>query len=150
MIYAAAAIVVTVLTVGLIFVLLKKRYGDAREEVALLHPEYSRLMTAPMANYFGRRSMGMGQVRGNGILLLTREAVHFRMLLPKREITIPISDITSISTPRGFLGKSRGTKLLQVDFHSPEAGEDSAAWLVGDLDEWVRLLEDLTGTKAEL
>ncbi|OPL18393.1 MAG: hypothetical protein AVO35_06000 [Candidatus Aegiribacteria sp. MLS_C] len=147
MIHAAAAIIVILLTVGLTVMFLKRRYRKVREEVALLHPEHSRLMTAPMANFFGRRSLGMGQVRGNGILLLTREAVHFRMLLPRRELTIPLRDIVSISTPGSFLGRSRRMKLLQIDFHSADAGEDSAAWLVGDLDEWADRLRGMTGTE---
>lgn len=128
----------SVLTGILILLLfLRNRFRLAMEEVSRTHPEHDRLLTAPMANFFGVRSGGMKQVRGNGILILTRDRLYFRMLLPKRELTIPLDTIISVGKTRSFLGKTKGRDLLQVDFTGDSGEADSAAWLVGDLQEWL-------------
>jgi hypothetical protein len=88
------------------------------------------------ANFFGLSSRGMAQIRGNGALVLTTDELHFVMFAPRRELTIPLSSITSVSTPRTHLGKTVGMRLLRVNFRS-SSGEDSAAWAVAGLDEWI-------------
>jgi hypothetical protein len=92
------------------------------------------------ANFFGRLSVGMGQIRGNGVLVLTPDELYFMMFVPRREVTIPLDRITSVSTPRSHLGKTVGIKLLRVDFAS-ESGEDAVAWAVQRLGQWVADLE---------
>jgi hypothetical protein len=87
------------------------------------------------ANFFGLSSKGLAQVRGNGALVLTPDQLYFAMFVPRRELTIPLADIVSVSTPRSHLGKTVGMKLLRVDFRVP-AGQDSVAWAVRDLDDW--------------
>lgn len=125
--------------------LLRSRFRKARREVYSRYPEHARLLTAPMANFFGLRSSGMKQVRGNGILLLTGSEIFFRMLLPSRELRIPLGSVASLETPRSFLGKSKGRKLLQVNYTSFEGKEDSAAWLVPDPDRWVKMVRKTAG-----
>lgn len=88
------------------------------------------------ANFFGRLSLGMGQIRGNGVLVLTPDELYFMMFVPRREVTIPLDRITSVSMPRSHLRKTVGMKLLRVDFAS-ESGEDAAAWAVRDPGQWV-------------
>jgi hypothetical protein len=87
------------------------------------------------ANFFGQSSRGLGQIRGNGVLVLTPVELYFVMFVPRKELAIPLSDVTSVSTPRTHLGKTVGMRLLRVDFRSP-SGEDAAAWAVRDVDEW--------------
>lgn len=125
--------------------LLRARFRKAGLEVYSRYPEHARLLTAPMANFFGLRSSGMKQIRGNGILLLTGSEIFFRMLLPSREFRIPLDSVTSLKTPGSFLGKSKGRKLLQVDFTSFDGKEDSAAWLVRDPDRWVKMVRKTAG-----
>ena len=88
------------------------------------------------ANFFGRLSLGMGQIRGNGVLVLTPDELYFMMFVPRREVTIPLDRITSVSMPRSHLRKTVWMKLLRVDFAS-ESGEDAAAWAVRDPGQWV-------------
>jgi hypothetical protein len=88
------------------------------------------------ANYFGRSSAGLGQVRGNGVLVLTADELYFLMFAPHRELTIPLNTVTSVSTPRSHLGKTAGVRLLRVDFRAG-TGEDTAAWAVRGVDEWL-------------
>ncbi|MGD8412685.1 MAG: hypothetical protein PVF33_00545 [Candidatus Latescibacterota bacterium] len=87
------------------------------------------------ANFFGRSSKGIGQIRGNGALVLTPQELYFIMFAPRKELIIPLDDVTSVSTPRSHLGKTIGSKLLKVDFRTP-AGEDAAAWAVRDVEDW--------------
>lgn len=125
--------------------LLHSRFRKAGREVYSRYPEHSRLLAAPMANFFGLRSRGMRQVRGNGILLLTGSEIFFRMLLPSREFRIPLDSVTSLETPGSFLGKSKGRKLLQVNFTTFDGEEDSAAWLVGEPDRWAEMVRKTAG-----
>jgi hypothetical protein len=113
-------------------------------EVLRTHPEHSISRIDPMANYFGARSRGVRQVRGNGVLLATADGLYFRMLAPKREISIPVREITGFGTEKSFLGKSKGVPLLRVDYLSAE-GPESAAWAVRDLDGWLSTLYSLRG-----
>jgi len=66
--------------------LVRKLLKDAMEDVSDRYPEYTRILSSPMANLFGIKSGGMKQVRGNGVLLLTFHEIFFRMLLPKKEL----------------------------------------------------------------
>jgi len=87
-------------------------------------------------NFFGRQSAGYRQWRGNGVLALTEKGIHFRMLLPRKELFIPLDSIKEISHPRSFLGKSKARDLLRVDFVNEAGEEDACAWLVPSLQWW--------------
>ena len=89
--------------------------------------------------FFGRASAGTGQMRGNGDLALTAEDLVFVMWVPRRTLRIARPAITGVDTPRGFLGKTSGHRLLRV--HWQENGVvDEAAWEVRDVDAWVAAL----------
>jgi hypothetical protein len=108
---------------------------------AELRFDLDSLLKGPdMANFFGIKSKGMGQVRGLGLLLLSKDKLWFKQGVVDNEIEIPIGDIQIISTPKWFLGKSKGRKLLCVHFNTPN-GEDEVAFLVRDLDSWCSTLE---------
>ena len=127
------------LVIGLVF-LLRKFFKAAKAKVYARYPEHVRVLTSPMANLFGVQSGGMKQIRGNGILLLTSSQLYFRMLLPRRELLVPLGSITSVETSERFLGKTKGRKLLKVDFRNDVGGTDSAAWLVPDPEKWVETI----------
>ncbi|MCD4775968.1 MAG: hypothetical protein K8S15_07940 [Candidatus Aegiribacteria sp.] len=129
------------LMMGLVLLVRKLNYS-AMAEISMRYPEHSRIITSPVANLFGIKSRGMKQVRGNGTLLLTSSQLYFRMLLPKKEILVPLRSITSVETPRSFLGKTKGRKLLKIDFRNDTGGTDSAAWLVADLEKWVEAIRE--------
>ena len=96
-------------------------------------------------NFFGVSSSGYSQVRGNGVLALTEEGLHFRMLAPGKSLFIPIDSIREVSHPRWFLGKSKARKLLQVDFFNQEGEKDAAAWLVPYHEWWGKAILNLRG-----
>jgi hypothetical protein len=88
-------------------------------------------------NFFGMASAAAGQIRGSGILVLTTRALHFEMLVPRRDFTVPLEAITAVETPRSFAGKSDARRLLVVSFAGEGGVDDRAGWSVTDLDGWV-------------
>ncbi len=92
------------------------------------------------ANFFGLESAGKGQLRGNGILVLTPRELYFLQAVTEREVRIPLRDITAVSTARSHLGKWIGRPLLRVDYRA-EGGADAAAWAVLDAKGWAEALE---------
>ncbi len=141
-----AIVLGVLLSVGLLYLLftfIKRRLREAEGALRRrLEPE-GVVRTSRRSNFFGIASRGMAQTRGNGVLVLTRKALHFEMLLPKETITVPVEHILEVKTPRSFLGKSVGRKLLQVKFRAEGGRIDEAAWWVDDLDNWVADLREL-------
>lgn len=89
------------------------------------------------ANFFGLKSLGGGQIRGNGILVLTDKNVRFFRYFPKKEITIPIQSIKNIDSTNAYLGKSVFAPLLKIEYE----GDETAFW-VEDLQEWTDALKE--------
>ena len=92
------------------------------------------------SNFFGQKSRGLAQIRGNGGLVLLRDRLFFLLAAPRRELVVPLERITDISLPTAFLGKSVLRPLLRVDF-STDAGADAAAWALRDPGHWKTMLE---------
>jgi hypothetical protein len=93
------------------------------------------------AQGLGLQSAGRGQVRGNGWLVLTDDELRFKQWIPAREDRIPRAAITEVSTPRVWLGKTVGRKLLCVRWRTPDGGEDAMAWEVRDVESWLSALQ---------
>ena len=87
--------------------------------------------------FMGLRSKGRGQVRGSGVLALTRKRLYFEMLWPKRELVIKLDSVTGLEAPLSFLGKTKFRKLLQVNFTDERGEPAAAAWCLRDRQEWV-------------
>jgi hypothetical protein len=100
---------------------------------------------AANAQGLGLESRGKGQVRGNGWLVLTDDELLFRQWVPDRETRIPLAAVTAVETPRGWLGKSVGSRLLCVRWRTEDGGGDAMAWNVRDREEWVRQIDAARG-----
>ena len=94
------------------------------------------------SNSFGQESLGLGQVRGNGLLVLTDKELYFGMFLPKKDFHIPSDQIHTVSTPKSHLKKTKSRTLLKIEFTNKEGVMDSIAWLVRELDLWVNTLNN--------
>ncbi len=104
----------------------------------------SSLILGPSsANSFRQESLDIGQVRGNGLLILTEEELYFGMYLPRKDFHIPLNLIYEAKTTKGHLGKTKSRKLLKVEFTNIERQSDSLAWLVNDLDTWINSLRNV-------
>jgi hypothetical protein len=102
--------------------------------------EHRILLMDRGANFFGVKSRGIGQLRGNGCLALTRDELLFLMWVPRREIRIPRSDILRAGKTRTHVGKASFFPLLRVHFRNEEGKEDAIAWRVRNLKEWLEKL----------
>ena len=111
--------------------------------LAAIYAPGQMLLSETMANFFGERSRGPAQVRGNGGLVLTEDSLVFHMLVPDRTITIPLEDVQEVSIVRSHLGKSVRRDLLHVAYAVPD-GADAIAWFVRDPGTWQREIEART------
>jgi len=92
------------------------------------------------ANFFGQQSRGMGQIRGNGALILTEKDLWFLLAAPQRDYVIPLHQITGVSLPRSHLGKTILRPLLRVDYITDQ-GSDAMAWALADPNGWAREID---------
>lgn len=92
------------------------------------------------ANFFGQKSKGMGQIRGNGALVLTPDELYFLLFLPRHEIVIPLARVRGVSLVKSHLGRTVFQPLLRVDYETAE-GEDSIAWASRDPHAWKDAIE---------
>ena len=65
------------------------------------------------------------------------------MLLPKKEINIPLRDIVKIETPKSHLHKTKFKPLLKIIFKNDLGELDSVAWLIKDVFQWKENLEKI-------
>lgn len=113
-----------------------------RAKIAARFGDGEALLSDPSANFYGLISRGHGQVRGNGALVLTADALWFSQITPATELAIPRADVLEVSLVGSHLGKaSAGHQLLHVRFRSGD-GEDAAAWLVAEPERWRRALTE--------
>jgi len=59
------------------------------------------------------------------------------------KIEIPINKILKITSPRSHLKKSKFKPLLKIHFQNNQNKNDSAAWLIRNLDKWVKNIQIL-------
>jgi hypothetical protein len=116
----------------------KKHETAARQEF----PDARRIESAL---FFGQKSRGAAQLRGNGTLVLEPSALVFKQWVVDRVFRIPYASILAIETPRSFLGKSQVVKLLCVEFRDDAGAEDAIAWRVHDLEGWIQAIEEARG-----
>jgi hypothetical protein len=124
----------------LILYVIKKIGRDRSAEIMRKFEGAEVLFKSPGAQYFGKKSSGMMQIRGGGDLIITSEEVYFEMWFPKRVFRIPLSSLIAVETPRSFNGRSVFKPLLKLIFHSETGGEDATAWYVKDLEKAITVL----------
>ena len=120
-----------------VLLLLTRRALAKKEELAArgLAPE-PVIYSTYKANFFGLKSKGMGQLRGNGVLALTGSHLAFFMLKPSRTIKIPLAAVRRIEDPKSLLRKTFARKLLAVYFLDEDGADDAVAFWVPDVGEW--------------
>jgi hypothetical protein len=131
------------LVFAVVLALVGRRAGRMRAELESRLGEPPR--RAANAQGLGLESRGKGQVRGNGWLVLTGDELLFRQWVPDRETRIPLAFVTAVETPRWWLGKSVGSRLLCVRWRTEDGGEDAMAWNVRDREEWMELIATARG-----
>ena len=123
--------------------MIKKLFRKRIHEILARFDNSDIILTSETANFFGQRSKGIRQIRGNGVLILMNSILFFEMWHPKKILEISLSSIRQIEVTRSFLGKSRFRDLLKISFINLEGERDEAAWLVDDLENWVSTLKNV-------
>jgi hypothetical protein len=97
---------------------------------------------AQNVNFFGQETKGLGQMRGNGCLILTNTELYFEMWWPKRTLKVPRHLISNVENPppKWHLKKTKNRPLLKIHFTNEQGYEDSAAWIVPELEQWISSL----------
>lgn len=147
--YSAAAVLL-VTSMGLAMLLIHVRKVK-KELTAVVSGRFSSeeiICIDSSASFFGRASLKNRQLRGNGILVLTRDQLFFRRLFPELEFSIPLRTVRKVETPRSFLGKSVFRPLLKIDYMTDKGDTDSAAWHVRDLKNFIKGLRSLAGNQT--
>lgn len=116
---------------------IKGLFKKRKKEVLSKFNEEEILEISFQPNFYGLASKKSRQIRGNGILILTKEKLFFAMYYPSKEVNIPLKSIMEIKTPKSFLGKTRFRKILEVVFINDEGKTDSAVWELRNLDNWI-------------
>ena len=149
-----AAIVVglsIVCCIACLLIMLKITFGAVQKKLddAILNRFDLReiIGATTKANFFGEKSKGGCQVRGNGALVLTKEELFFIRAAPEKEFSIPVQNITNISLPRSFNGKSILHPLLCVHFRV-ENKEDAMAWAIKKPQRWQKAIEAVIMSNA--
>ncbi len=123
--------------------MLKKIFKKRIIEIYEKFNDKKILIADDMANFFGLESLGVWKIRGNGVLLLTKEELIFGIWKPKRDLLILVRNIIEISNPKSHMHRSVFRPLLKIVFKNERGESDSAAWYVRELDKWNQILNEL-------
>ncbi|WP_019638733.1 hypothetical protein [Paenibacillus fonticola] len=99
------------------------------------------VLAEKFSNFFGYSSKGMKQVRGNGYLTLTKDALNFKMYFPLKIVEIPISQIIETEIGYEHLGKIN-FYLLRIRYNADDCVE-TVAWRVADAETWSDKINEL-------
>ncbi len=113
-----------------------------RAALAARYPAADVVRSEPMALSFGLQSKGVTQMRGSGVLALTRNELWFSMLVGGFSVAVPLPSIVAVTLVRSHLGKAQGTQLLHVRF-TVNGVEDAIAWRVPSPEVWMESIETL-------
>ncbi|OGI02552.1 MAG: hypothetical protein A2Y25_09595 [Candidatus Melainabacteria bacterium GWF2_37_15] len=134
------AFILTIVVIGIVILINVLIYGSklrAESVLKQLTLELEKtgekiILKDSWANFFGLKSLGRGQIRGNGILALTDKRVYFVRYFPKKEISIPLGTIKNVETVKSYLGKNIFAPILKLNFDNEEV-----AFYVRDVEEWI-------------
>lgn len=132
--------ILPVLIILIILVILKYLEKSRAEKILKNYSKEEIKAFSSNVNFFGLKSKGISQIRGNGALLLTKEYLYFEMWIPKKKVKIPLEKIKNIEEAKSFLGKTRFTPLLKIDFIDENNQKNSCAWQVRKLKKWIAII----------
>lgn len=131
-----------VLIILIIYILIKYLEKTKAEKILKNYSKQEIKAFSSNVNFFGEKSKGMTQIRGNGALLLTKERLYFQMWIPKKEIKIPLDKIENIEEVKSFFGKSKFRPLLKIEYIDENGQKNSAAWMVKNLQKWKSIINE--------
>lgn len=143
LLYTGVVIAILIVAGRLALLIFGRKAGkECRETTAKRLKDKDVICHDNSASYFGMESLKYKQMGGNGILVLTKEELFFRKLLPKMELSIPLKYVRGVETPSSFLGKSIFKPLLKINYQTETGEADSVAWYVKDLENFKKGIEN--------
>ena len=136
--------VVTLVIVGVIIVvtmLILSRVS--RTQIAKAREQFPQALAVLNANFSGLTSDPGVRLRGNGILVITRDELYFTQWVTNREFHVPTRALQSVELVSNFMGRWTFTPILKVNFTS-EGGQAAAiGWQVRDAEGVKQQIETL-------
>lgn len=136
----------------LLFLVFRKLLGSVRKKLeTAVRERFDKedIIGATLrANFFGEKSKGGRQARGNGALILTKDIIWFMRAVPEKEFVIPVGSIKEITLPKSFNGKSVLAPLLCVHYTDGDR-EDAMAWAIKEPDKWKKVIEAVVAKNRE-
>ncbi|TCQ01603.1 hypothetical protein EDD79_102510 [Serpentinicella alkaliphila] len=99
-------ILLIVISLGLVYILIKI---ISQKKTMQVMNKIGKEMISSGANFFGQESARFTQIRGNGVLALTKDKIYFQLLLQNKVIEMPLEKIERIEECRSHLGKTVGS-----------------------------------------
>lgn len=136
--------VVTLVIVGVIIgVTLLILSRVSRTQLAQAREQFPQALAVLNANFAGLTADPSVRLRGNGILVITREELYFKQWVTNREFHVPIAAIQSVELGQSFMGRWTLTPILKVNF-TGESGQAAAiGWSVRDAESVKQQIEAL-------
>jgi hypothetical protein len=138
-------VAITLIIIGAVFALtfmgLRRLARQRQQAMFERYPNARQVISG--ANFYGQHSKGFAQLRCNGTLVITDQALIFERWVPRAEFSVPLNRITSVELPTSFLGKTNFRPLLKVVYQTDTGEQDAMAWLTPDAAELKSLIEQL-------
>ena len=114
-------------------------FGELERRVSQMFVE-SRIIAKEIfwANLQFQRSLGPQQVKGNGALVLTPDMLWFTLLLPDKQIEIPLQSIRAVEVNTH---KGRPLVLVVTFVDAISANEDQVMFTSKDPQSWKRMID---------
>jgi hypothetical protein len=102
------------------------------------------ISVASNACFMGFNRTWDGPWHGEGILILTREMIYFRLSRRNLDLMIPLAQIDElqINSSGGDTKKAR-QRYLEIAYRGTDGQIRSATWKVDKPDEWANSIEDI-------
>jgi hypothetical protein len=75
-------------------------------------------------------------LRGNGLLVLTRDELHFKLWAPRRDLIVPLRRIYKVDIAGSFAGRWGRLPLLHIAFDDEFGRQLETAWAMPGAKRW--------------
>jgi len=86
-------------------------------------------------------------LRGNGLLVLTPNALHFWMWSPQKRLRIPIYNLLTADVVKSFAGRWGRLPMLHILFRDDTGSSYETAWSVTGAPRWVEEILSIKKTE---
>lgn len=80
-------------------------------------------------------------IRGNGLLVLTENAIHFVLWAPLKFLRIPLENILYLDIVKKFAGRWGRLPMLHIKYRSEFFEEFETAWAISNAGKWIEKIE---------